>query len=145
MTLALQHPRARTALVLLTITAIVVGCGSIPKFGLGGGPKMSNTDKDSYNGIASWYGGKFHGRRTANGEKYNKNGISAAHKTLPFGTVVRVTNHRNGRTLDVRINDRGPFVEGRIIDLSEGAAKKLDMIRDGVVPVSLQVLKYGSG
>lgn len=106
---------------------------------------MSNTDKDSYNGIASWYGGKFHGRRTANGEKYNKNGISAAHKTLPFGTVVRVTNHRNGRTLDVRINDRGPFVEGRIIDLSEGAAKKLDMIRDGVVPVSLQVLKYGSG
>lgn len=72
------------------------------------------------------------------------NGISAAHKTLPFGTIVRVTNLNNGRTVDVRINDRGPFVKNRVIDLSKGAAQKIDMINAGVVPVKLQVLKYGS-
>lgn len=93
--------------------------------------------------MASWYGPGFHGNLTANGERYNMNGISAAHKTLPFGTVVRVTNLNNGRTIDVRINDRGPFVKNRVIDLSKGAAQKIDMIRDGVVPVRLQILKYG--
>ena len=77
-------------------------------------------------GIASWYGGKFHGRLTASGERYNMYGISAAHRTLPLGTVVRVTHIGNGRKLTLRINDRGPFVEGRIIDLSLGAARKLD-------------------
>ena len=71
------------------------------------------------------------------------NGISAAHKTLPFGTVVRVTNLNNGRSIDVRINDRGPFIKNRVIDLSKGAAQKIDMIREGVVPVRLQILTYG--
>jgi rare lipoprotein A len=93
--------------------------------------------------MASWYGPGFNGKRTANGERYNMNGISAAHKTLPFGTIVRVTNLNNGRSLDVRINDRGPFVKNRIIDLSKGAAKKLDMITAGVVPIKLEVIKYG--
>lgn len=93
--------------------------------------------------MASWYGPGFNGKRTANGERYNMNGISAAHKTLPFGTIVRVTNMNNGRSLNVRINDRGPFVKNRIIDLSKGAAKKLDMIAAGVVPVKLKVIKYG--
>lgn len=139
-----RYRLTRIAVFLLLCSAIIIGCGSIPKFGLGG-PKKSSSDKDALSGMASWYGGKFHGRRTANGEKYNMNGISAAHKTLPFGTVVRVTNLNNGRTIDVRINDRGPFIKGRIIDLSKGAAKKIDMINDGVIPVKLQVLKYGSG
>lgn len=116
---------------------------SFPKFGFGG-PKYSDKDRDAYEGMASWYGGKFHGRRTANGEKFNQNGISAAHKTLPFDTVVRVHNLRNGKTVDVRINDRGPFIKGRIIDLSKGAAQKIDMVNDGVVPVRLEVLKYGT-
>lgn len=106
---------------------------------------MSDKDKDPLNGQASWYGSKYHGRRTANGEKYNMNKVSAAHKTLPFNTIVRVHNLRNGKSVDVRINDRGPFVKGRVIDLSKGAAQKIDMINDGVVPVRLQVLKYGSG
>jgi rare lipoprotein A len=94
-------------------------------------------------GIASWYGKKFHGRRTANGERYDMYGISAAHKTLPFGSVVLVRNMNNGRELKVRINDRGPFVRGRIIDLSYGAARKLDMIRDGIVPVRIRVVRDG--
>ncbi len=91
-------------------------------------------------GTASWYGRKFHGRKTSNGETYNMYGISAAHKTLPFGTVVRVTNLRNGRQLDVRINDRGPFAKGRIIDLSYGAAQKLGVVGPGTAPVEIVAL-----
>ncbi len=91
-------------------------------------------------GTASWYGRKFHGRKTSNGEIYDMYGISAAHKTLPFGTVVRVTNLRNGRRLDVRINDRGPFAKGRIIDLSYGAAEKLGLVGPGTAPVEIVAL-----
>jgi rare lipoprotein A len=93
-------------------------------------------------GQASWYGPGFHGRRTANGEKFDQNGVSAAHKTLPFGTVLRVHNLDNGKTLDVRVNDRGPFVAGRIVDLSKGAARQLDLIRSGVAPVRVEVLQW---
>jgi rare lipoprotein A len=91
-------------------------------------------------GTASWYGKKFHGRQTSNGETYNMYGISAAHKTLPFDTIVRVHNRRNGRRLDVRINDRGPFVRGRIIDLSYGAAQKLGVVGPGTAPVEIVAL-----
>lgn len=91
-------------------------------------------------GTASWYGKKFHGRKTSNGETYNMYGVSAAHKTLPFGTVVRVHNLRNGRKLDIRINDRGPFVRGRIIDLSYGAASKLGVVGPGTAPVEIVAL-----
>ncbi|MCD6288358.1 MAG: septal ring lytic transglycosylase RlpA family protein [Candidatus Hydrogenedentes bacterium] len=91
-------------------------------------------------GQASWYGKPYHGRRAANGEIYNMYKLTAAHKTLPFGTMVRVTNLRNGRHVVVRITDRGPFVKGRIIDLSYKAAKKLDMVKDGVVPVGINIL-----
>ena len=91
-------------------------------------------------GIASWYGKKFHGRRTSNGEVYNMYGISAAHKTLPFNTVVRVKNLDNGRTLKVRINDRGPFVRGRIIDLSYGGAQKLGLVGPGTARVEISAL-----
>lgn len=91
-------------------------------------------------GEASWYGKPFHGRRAANGEVYNMRRLTAAHKTLPFGTKVRVTNLWNGRHVVVRITDRGPFVKGRIIDLSYKAARKLNMVEDGVVPVGIQIL-----
>jgi len=91
-------------------------------------------------GLASWYGKKFHGRKTANGETYDMYGISAAHKTLPLGTYVRVHHMQNGRTLDVRINDRGPFVRGRIIDLSYGAAQRLGVVGPGTAPVKIVAL-----
>lgn len=90
--------------------------------------------------MASWYGPGFHGKRTASGERFNENNFTAAHRSLPFGTLVRVKNLRNNHVVDVRINDRGPFVRGRIIDVSKAAARQLDMIRDGVVPVEVQVL-----
>jgi rare lipoprotein A len=93
-------------------------------------------------GIASWYGPGFHGNLTANGEVYDMNGISAAHKTLPFGTVVRVIDRETGRSIVVRINDRGPFVEGRIIDLSKGAAEKLGMVERGIIQVGLRIVRW---
>jgi rare lipoprotein A len=92
-------------------------------------------------GIASWYGGKFQGRRTANGEVYDMNGVSAAHKTLPFDTRVRVDNLDNGQSMVVRINDRGPFIKGRIIDLSLGAAEQIDMVQAGVAEVRITVVE----
>ena len=91
-------------------------------------------------GIASWYGKKFHGRKTANGEVYDMYGVSAAHKTLPFNTVVRTRNLDNGKVLDIRVNDRGPFVRGRIIDLSYGAAKKLGVAGPGTAKVEIVAL-----
>ena len=102
--------------------------------------KESTAGKQVLSGSASWYGGQFHGRTTANGERYDMNGLTAAHRSLPFGTRVRVTNLRNGRSVTVRINDRGPYVGKRIIDLSRGAAQAVNMIRMGVALVRLEVL-----
>lgn len=96
-------------------------------------------------GLASWYGPGFAGKPTASGERFVPCKRTAAHKTLPFGTRVRVTNLRNGRSVVVRINDRGPFVEGRIIDLSKGAARAIGMIDAGVVEVRLVVVKWPPG
>lgn len=91
-------------------------------------------------GVASWYGIPYHGRRAANGEIYDMHKMTAAHRTLPFDTIVRVTNLKNGKKTEVRINDRGPFVEGRVIDLSFAAAQAIDAVAVGVVPVRLELL-----
>ena len=124
----------RTALVMLVlILAFTPGCRLNP---FGGGDER---------GMASWYGNEYHGRTTANGETFDQWAMTAAHKKLPFGTVVRVTNKRNGKKVTVRINDRGPFVRGRIIDLSRGAADEIGMVRDGVVPVEVEILERGRG
>ncbi len=88
-------------------------------------------------GMASFYGEGFHGRPTASGERFDKEAMTAAHRTLRFGSCVRVVNVANGRTVEVRVNDRGPFVHGRIIDVSEGAARRLGMIQAGVARVRL--------
>ena len=120
--------------LLLFVLLLVAGCATKK------GPTTEPTRKgDEQRGLASWYGKKYHGRPTASGERFNMNKVSAAHRTLPLGSVVKVTNLDNGRVLKVRINDRGPFVDGRIIDLSYKAAKKLDMVKAGVVPVRLVV------
>ena len=91
-------------------------------------------------GIASWYGEPYHGRRTASGEVYDMHRMTAAHKTLPFGSIVKVDRRDTGADVKVRINDRGPFIEGRIIDLSYAAAKKIGLDRDGVAPVKIKVV-----
>ncbi len=96
-------------------------------------------------GYASWYGGKFHGRTTASGETFDTHKLTAAHKTLPFDTMVEVTNLDNGKKVRVRINDRGPFVEGRIIDLSMAAAKEIGMLGEGVAPVRIEIVDSRPG
>ncbi len=95
----------------------------------------------SEKGIASYYADKFKGRKTASGEIFRQQKMTAAHKTLPFGTRVRVKNLKNGRTVKVRINDRGPFVKGRIIDLSKKAARRLGMLNDGISEVEIRYKK----
>jgi len=94
-------------------------------------------------GQATYYGSRSHGRKTASGETFNKNEMVCAHRTLPFGTRVRVTNKKNGRSVVVRVIDRGPFGKGKVIDLSPAAARQLDMIKAGVVPVHLEVVGKG--
>jgi len=89
-------------------------------------------------GICSWYGDEAQGDLTANGERFNKNDLTAAHRTLPFGTRIRVTNNENGKTVVVRINDRGPFVAGRILDLSEAAFRRVANLRKGLVRCSFR-------
>lgn len=91
-------------------------------------------------GLASWYGGPYHNRHASNGEIYNKNAMTAAHRTLPLESTVRVTNVKTGKSTIVRITDRGPFVQGRILDLSEAAAKKIDLWAAGVAMVRIEVL-----
>ena len=97
---------------------------------------------DKATGIASWYGPGFHGKKTSNGEIYDQNSLTAAHKTLPMNTILRVTNLENNKQIKVRINDRGPFVGNRIIDLSKKGAKDLDMIDQGTAMVKLEVIGF---
>ena len=97
---------------------------------------------ETYEGIASWYGPKFHGKKTSNGETYSMYAHTAAHKTLPMNTIVRVTSKENGKSTIVRINDRGPFISGRIIDLSNSAAHDIDMLQKGTANVRIEVIGF---
>ena len=109
-------------------------------------PKTVNTNvkhKKRMVGISSFYAEDFHGKLTANGEVYDMYGLTAAHKTLPLNTVCRVTNLSNKKSLILRINDRGPYIKGRILDCSYGAAKKLDFINEGTTNVKIEVIEWG--
>lgn len=117
----------------------VVGCG-----GSGGGSQTEvGGEAGVETGLASYYAHRYHGRQTASGEIYDENAMTAAHRTLPFGTRVRVTNRDNGKSVVLRINDRGPFVDGRVIDVSWKAAGKLDFIAQGLVKVRVERLDPG--
>ncbi|MGE5487012.1 MAG: septal ring lytic transglycosylase RlpA family protein [bacterium] len=130
----------RLLAVVLVLTAVLSGCGrrrhtrSVPP-----APVLKVGAEEE--GIASWYGHPYHGRRAANGEIYDMEKMTAAHRTLPFETWVEVRNLTNNRAVEVRITDRGPFVEGRIIDLSRAAARKIQMIGPGTAPVRVRILK----
>ncbi|NKB87871.1 MAG: septal ring lytic transglycosylase RlpA family protein [Acidobacteria bacterium] len=117
---------------ILLLLALVAGCASSPAIR----PGRSATSM-----VASWYGPKYHGRQTASGEVFDMNGLTAAHKTLPFGTKLRVTYPSTSRTVVVVVNDRGPFIRGRELDLSYGAAKELGMVEQGVARVKIERLK----
>jgi len=129
-TLGVNNMNLKKRFLLIIAILIVNGCSTLPHY------------KEGYrvSGLASWYGADFHGRRTSSGEIYDMHGLTAAHRTLPFGTILLVTDSESGRTVKVRVNDRGPFVSGRILDLSYGAAKALGIVNKGVAKIEMEVL-----
>ena len=137
----------RRLLVMAAVLA-TLGCSASPRY-TSTVPTRSGSSgsgqKRVQEGVASYYADDFHGRKTANGERFDMHAITAAHKELPFNSRVMVTNLDNGKKVVVRINDRGPFIKGRIIDLSYGAAKKIGMIGPGTARVRLEVIEMGDG
>jgi rare lipoprotein A len=136
--------RARRSLPFLLLVAL--GCAHAPRQQGSAQPRESSVEPSQAparhaepvgEGLASWYGGALRGHLTANGERFNPSALTAAHRTLPFGTCLHVENLANGRSVDVRVNDRGPYVNGRIVDVSEAAARRLDMLHEGVGRVRL--------
>lgn len=127
---------------ILALGLAVAGCGGSPP------PPSSQVEAVAdarQTGVASYYAHKFHGRTTASGETYDMYAMTAAHRTLPFGARVLVTHLENGKRVELRINDRGPFIKGRIIDVSYRAAQDLDMIRSGVAEVRVEVVSVPPG
>lgn len=131
----------------------MVGCSAAARF-TSSGPSPEGVPAETRfsgkvllteEGMASYYSTGFNGKRTASGEIFDKNAFTAAHREFPFGTLLRVTNLSNDRSVEVTVNDRGPFKKGRIIDLSEAAARAIGMIQSGTAEVTIQVLKWGSG
>jgi rare lipoprotein A len=133
------------AIPLFVLSLLAIGCSSSPRFVVKETPEVV-TPGSSFvqDGIASYYADEFHGRTTSNGETFDMNALTAAHQTLPFGTLVKVTNKATGRSVVVRINDRGPFLKDRIIDLSRGAAEKIGMIGPGTAEVHLEIIQWGT-
>jgi rare lipoprotein A len=131
----------RTAAVSALIIALLAACGGRKPKPTRLPPPMPAKVGATQQGIASWYGHPYHGRRTSNGEVYDMNKLTAAHLSLPFDTWLRVTNLSNRRDTEVRINDRGPFVKGRIIDLSRAAAEEIEMIGPGTVRIRLEIIQ----
>ncbi|WP_076538675.1 septal ring lytic transglycosylase RlpA family protein [Shewanella sp. UCD-KL21] len=125
-------------LVSVLLLGIVTGCSS--RLPIDSPKTQQYSASHALVGQASWYGSKFHGRLTASGEKYNMRAYTAAHKTLPFGTIVRVTNTGNNKSIDVKINDRGPFVKGRVIDLSQKAFQQIASVDQGIVAIKIDIL-----
>lgn len=137
--------------VLLLILLVFFSCKSTNRYSTNKSTPTYkakiNTEKfytgQKISGKSSYYGSKFHGRKTANGETFDMYKLSAAHRELPFETLIKVTNTKNNKSVTVHVNDRGPFVAGRILDLSYGAAKKIDMLNDGVAEVTIEILRLG--
>lgn len=141
------------------IMILSLECSSSPRYRSGSQPATATTKKQKqknkkssfdrskkvFHGVSSYYGPNFHGKLTANGEVFDMYGVTAAHKELPFNTTVRVTNENNGKSMLIRINDRGPYVGNRILDCSFGAAKKLGFVGEGTAPVKIEVIEWGDG
>ncbi|MGF1696029.1 septal ring lytic transglycosylase RlpA family protein [Vibrio lamellibrachiae] len=120
------------------VFTMLAGCSSTAAIDTG--KTRSYAKSHELVGQASWYGNKYHGKLTASGERYNMRAYTAAHKTLPFGTIVKVTNTANGKSVDVKINDRGPFVKGRVIDLSQKSFGQIGNIKKGLAPIKIEII-----
>ena len=127
--------------ILLLGIPLACGCAHTPQRAVHPAPgEVPGFQEYHQEGFASWYGPGFHGRKTASGERFNTHDLTCAHKTLPFGTRVKVTNLDNGQELILTVNDRGPFIRGRIIDLSHKAAQELDVLKTGVAKVKIETV-----
>jgi rare lipoprotein A len=140
-------PRTHFSLIIL-LALLSFNCAPSARFSSNSSPVQKSSSKHYAEesvlyGESSYYADKFHGRKTANGEVFDMYKKTAAHKTLPFNTMLEVTNLENNKSVIVRVNDRGPFVGDRILDLSYGAAKEIDMISSGVVEVRIKIIKLG--
>ncbi len=140
--------------VLLMTIFVIFSCTPSPRYSSTSSSYNSNNKKSKSTktnhkkeqiGVSSYYGTQFHGKLTANGEVFDMYGVTAAHRTLPLGTVARITNLENDKSIVLRINDRGPYVDGRILDCSYGAALKLDFVTNGTAKVKIQVIEFGDG
>ena len=151
-----SNRQAICGIVLISL----LGCTSSPRFAERGSHSKETKTPQSIDqpgkhvpgkvlltleGVVSYYADDFHGKQTSSGETYDMHALTAAHRTFPFGTKVLVTNLENNKTVIIRVNDRGPFKEGRIMDLSIGAAKEIDLILHGTAHVRLEVLEWGNG
>lgn len=149
----------RQAICGIVLTSLL-GCTSSPRFAERGDHSKETKTQQSIDkpgkhisgkvlltleGVVSYYAHDFHGKQTSSGETYDMHALTAAHRNFPFGTKVRVTNLENNKTVVIRVNDRGPFKEGRIMDLSMGAAKEIDLILNGTARARLEVLEWGNG
>ena len=137
-----KMPRRTVFAILCVVLACCLACSSCGRRKHAARAAAVPVPGWSEVGIASWYGEPYHGRQAANGEIYDMEQMTAAHRTLPFGAMVQVTNHTNGKQVEVRITDRGPFIEGRIIDVSRAAARAIDLIRPGTAAVRIEVRSY---
>ena len=127
--------------LLVSLTWFFTGWASPLRSTNGGAPEPAGLESAAFvDGVASYYGREHHGKKTANGEIFDMNKLTAAHRSLSFGSQVKVTNLSNQRSVIVRINDRGPYYQGRIIDLSQAAAERLEMVKAGITKVKLEVL-----
>lgn len=137
----MRFPPAPFLILSSALMLLLSGCAGLVPSSAPGVALYDPVPSSVETGKASYYAGRWIGRLTANGEHYHATDLTAAHKHLPFNSMVRVTNLRNGKSVIVRINNRGPYSKGRILDLSIAAAKKIEMIGDGIVPVRAEVLK----
>lgn len=145
-----KNPMSKHLYSALALAVTLSACSAIPEQSIAKSPAAKPIGyAKAQSGKASWYGPGFQGRKTANGERFNMNAYSAAHRTLAFGTKICVHNLKNGKGVTVRVNDRGPFVRGRVVDVSRQAARTLGMVRSGTAPVRVTVVdkakKSGGG
>ncbi len=136
----------------MAVCILFADCTNSPRYGNASGPRKKSNPRSLktakrvpkvITGVSSFYGIDFHGKLTANGEVFDMYGLTAAHKSLPLNTIVRVTNLANNKSLILRINDRGPYIKGRILDCSYGAAKKLDFLSQGTTKVRIEIIEVG--
>ena len=136
----IEDPNSKNLKLVVTALTFTLLAGCSSTTAVDNGKTKTYAKSHTLVGQASWYGKQYHGKRTASGERFDVKAYTAAHKTLPFGTIVRVTNTANNKKVNVKINDRGPFARGRVIDLSQASFEQIGDIKKGLAPVKIEII-----